>query len=167
MNLTITRNGNGKKARPDADRLESLSPGAEPVEASVTVRDGAEVALECLRRGMSEERILSVLRREHGMRPTQAANWLERAYETLRGLHERRAPIAKLARAVEQREHIVEKALANNDYRIALSAIESRDKILGLGDSDLTAEDQAARSLLQLAELARNSANMTDEGLSP
>lgn len=61
---------------------------------------------------------------------------------------------ARLALAVEQREWIASRALRAEDWRVALSALDARDKLLGLSDGDVVADQSAAASLVGLAELA-------------
>lgn len=58
-----------------------------------------------------------------------------------------------LAVSVAQRNRIVREALAAEDYRIALSALDGRDKLLGLFGRDLT-ETERADSLVELIRRA-------------
>lgn len=71
----------------------------------------------------------------------------------------RTPPSARLAVAVEQRDWIASMAMASADWRTALSALDARDKLLGLADRDAAAEDAGVRTLARLAELAAGNRN--------
>lgn len=117
---------------PDPDAPASESP---PEDASPLSR---------LRRGWSASRFAEAGEEEAYRRTVDglAARWSATPIQ------------ARWAVAVEQRAYIAEKALAADDFRVALAALDARDKLLGLADRDPDREDGAVRDFVQLAELA-------------
>lgn len=85
---------------------------------------------------------------------------IEQAYLLMRTSWTARGAREKMALALEQRARIVAEAMASSDWRVALSAMEQREKLLGLTGPD--AMEQAATNLLDLLRLATESGNLTD-----
>ncbi|MBN2713080.1 MAG: hypothetical protein JXR97_11715 [Planctomycetes bacterium] len=134
-----------------AEGLPAESPDAEsPTRANL--KDVVECLTGWLRQGKSDLEALVLLKDEFCIRGAFARKALDRAHENINASHTQRTAADRLALAVEQRETIICKAMENSDYRVALSAMDSRDKLLQLGD---TAVNSALpQSLLDLIELA-------------
>ncbi|MFH0911726.1 MAG: hypothetical protein V1918_09515 [Planctomycetota bacterium] len=117
-------------------------------------RRRVDFAIDRLCEGFSDRRILSALSEAFAVPAVQARRDLAGAYRLLEGIALGQGPEARLSRAVLQRDEIVRRALEKEDLRVSLSALDSRDKLLGLLDRETFARDEAARTLLEVAELA-------------
>lgn len=94
--------------------------------------------------------MIAVIRDESGWGEARARRCLDKTYAKLEDLHAERSNRQRLALAVEQRNAILERALANDDARIALSAMDSRDKLLA------PASDDASTTPTTLIDLLRS-----------
>lgn len=121
-------------------------------------------ALALLSSGHSDLSAVKFLREGHNLSLEQAQAALEGAYEQLTGSH-RRSTEQKMALALEQRMKIVAAAFDSQDYRIALSAMEQREKLLGLTGPEALGGNEFAANLLQLLDTAARSGNLTDRAV--
>lgn len=144
-----------------SDLTNDLGEDATAPRKNISRSAGLDSALSHLQGGMSDLEILRSLRETLGCAPVQARRYLERAYAELTKHAAVRTRSEQRARAIEQRERIIQTAMANEDFRIALSALDSRDKILGVADEEN--EDALTRTLLDIANLARGGKNLTEE----
>lgn len=135
---------------------ETLVPSVEGTSVPETP---ARLALDLLRAGESELRVRAVLTHRHLSTPV-IDDAIEQAYALMRGSWTARGAREKMALALEQRARIVAEAMASSDWRVALAAMEQREKLLGLTGPD--ALEQAATNLLDLLRLATDTGNLTD-----
>lgn len=119
----------------------------------------ARLALDLFRAGESELRVRAVLVHRN-LTPAVVDDAVEQAYALMRTTWTERGAREKMALALEQRARIVAEAMASSDWRVALSAMEQREKLLGLTGPD--ALEQAATNLLDLLRLATDTGNLTD-----
>lgn len=136
-----------RKRRKTATAPDSTAPDTAPPAAASSAaasRDRTDFALGLIRAGLSDQRILETLC-EEGCSLRRARNCLDRAYRLLERRLTDRTPQQRLAGALELRNAIVEKALADDDFRIALSAADSRDKLADLASA---AEGEAGPATL-------------------
>lgn len=161
----LKTSGNGKRARPDpaapvepvGDAVAAVAPDSGGKTLSFV--DAAEFALSLIRDGLGDLAIVDQLRRECSLKPAAARRALDRAYAILSECHGSRPRAELLAKAVEQRESLLARALAAGDQKLELSVLESREKLL-LGAASEAPE--SVDSLARLAELARLGGNLTD-----
>ena len=66
-----------------------------------------------------------------------------------------------MALALEQRSRIAASATDAGDLRIALAALEQRDKLQGLSGPEALGASEAMESILHLVQLASSSNNLT------
>lgn len=129
------------------------------VEGTSIPETPARIALDLLRAGESELRVRAVLTHRNLAAPV-IDDAIEQAYAQMRASWTERGAREKMALALEQRARIVAEAMASSDWRVALSAMEQREKLLGLTGPD--ALEQAATNLLELLRLATETGNLTD-----
>lgn len=141
------------RTAPSDETADRAAPDAEPEAVTVTDTESAiAAALDLLRRGCSDLRVLDELRRHSRFGEARARSCLAKAYARLADEHATRSPRERLSLAVEQRNAIIEAAMQNADHRIALSALDQRDKLLGL--ASLNTDDDAPATLIDLIRKA-------------
>lgn len=150
--VTTKNNGKVKTRVPAFSEVMPPRPGGQTTKLS-----SVELALELISTGHTEISAIAKLRNTCNISLEQAQAALEEAYQKIEATHASRTPSQQMALALEQRGHIIASAFDSSDHRIALSAMEQREKLLGLSGPDALQENTAASNLLQLMELAINS----------
>ena len=114
-----------------------------------------EFILDALRDGLPDRAILALPGERFNLPLAERLAALDSAYQhAARFFMERRSAPEHAARSLLLRDELMRKAIVDGDYRIALSALESRDKLLGLASREGLVSDAGARTLMELAELA-------------
>lgn len=163
---TVPANRPGAVSSPEPTTAGSASERtaqrhAPSVSARAAWGPATKRAYEKLVLGLGDLDALQTLCDENGFTREQADAALEQAYRVMAEHLGRRNRDELLARAVLQRERIASRALDESDYRVALSAMDSRDKLLSLSRGENV---QAAQTLLELLERAHAGAWPTADG---
>lgn len=154
------RNGRSSLPRvPDIDELgiDGAIIAEEPSEPEYTPEESAYALLAAGHSDISAQRHLCS---GHHLTPAQARTAIEAAYAQMQGALERPL-MQRMALALEQRSRIAASATDAGDLRIALAALEQRDKLQGLSGPEALGASEAMESILHLVQLASSSNNLT------
>jgi len=136
---------NGKRARVPKPERESETRDARA--------PGAPGAIGWLRAGCSPSLAAERAAAEFGVDGSAALGMVAAAVAELAGALWTGGREGRLALAVEQRERVLAEAMGSGDWKLALAALESREKLMGLfGDAPST----GAETLLDLLRNANS-----------
>jgi len=161
-------NGNGKRAhaakrvpKRDPDTATTANCQLSTVNCQETREPGA---IGWLRSGCSPSRAAERVAAESGVDESAAREMVASAVSELAGALWTGGREGRLAVAVEQRERVLAEAMASGDLKLALAAMESREKLMGLyGD----APSGGAETLLDLLRGVDGGARTVADVASP
>lgn len=115
-----------------------------------------EFIMEKIAEGFSNLQLLKSLREEFLIGRVQALKDIADAENLLKLLSEPSEDSSNHIRSLALRDTIIMKAMAKDDFRIALSALDAREKLLGINTKENITLEQAIKNIQEVAELAYN-----------
>lgn len=134
------------------------APVAERARRDAERRERIAVAVGRIVAGEDDASIGAHLREAYGVDGAQSRRDVAGAWKQLADEAAAHTPAEILGRAVRQRDETVRRAFEKGDIRVALSALDSREKLLGVSGAELLSADPTPETFLQLARLASQTA---------
>jgi hypothetical protein len=150
----VAEKGKDKAGRYNISSLENFpESSSKPSSSSAKKEERVNAVVEMMRNGMDEVSVAEELRSSFGCTPSKAKYYIDMAYSNLNQISSGRATSDRLAIGVLQRNVVLQKSLEKNDLRTALSALDSREKLLGIITGTGT-DEHSARTIQEVAEIA-------------